>query len=320
MLYPRKHHSLPLLVFFILLVIVVAFSDIPGNTMLIEEIQNTGHTIAFGFSAIFSLWLLRHTSIIKSHNILSQYLVVFALCLIAGITVELLQWMTNRDAEVSDVIRDLAGIISFLGCYSLVDKNITSGKNKTKKLILFTSLVVLVAALYPLARLTYVYNQRNQAFPTLIDFGSSWFENYIVTQNATLKVVAAPDNWTTESGKLIARITLHRAKYPGLHLREPLPDWRGYTHLHFKILSPKSARLSLAIRFRNNNSIQKSYDQIIHGINIKPGNNTVRIALQNTQVAPGIHQLNMKEITGVLLYGVQLKKTLIFYLSNIWLD
>jgi hypothetical protein len=321
---PQKYTLLPLVAFFILLIASMTFIDLPGDSKLVGEIQNTGHTFVFGFSALIVLRLFRHGNGTKSQNFLYQYVVVFGLCLVAGIGVELLQRVTHRDAEVSDVIRDVAGIVAFLGFYSLADTEITSrrekDKIKAKTLVAFASLMVLISALYPLARLTHVYYQRHQAFPVLVDFGSGWFSDFVTARHATLEVVAAPDDWIQEAGKSVARITLQRAKYPGIELGEPSPDWTGYSHLNFKIYSPNRDELTLAIRIHDREHNLQYSDRFNRRINIKPGENQVRITLQSIRTAPANRQMNMKEIAGMILFAAQPQKPLIFYLSNIRLD
>ena len=319
-----KYYLLLQLIFFIPLILAMTFIDLPGNTKFLQELQNTGHTFAFGFAALFSLRLLRRANWIKSKSAWHQYIVVFCLCLFAGITVELLQLLTHRDADINDVVRDIAGIIAFLGFYSLIDRAIISPFRDNKTILLtsvaFTSIVMLVLALFPLSRLTYVYYQRHQAFPMLVDFESRWFNDFVTTTHAELAVVAAPDEWDQESGRSVARITLHQAKYPGFDFEEPPPDWSGFSNLNFKIFLTSPDEMALVIRIHDREHNQQQNDRFNHRIHIKHGENVVRIALESIRTAPAHRNMNMKEIAGVILFAVQPEKPLVFYLGNIWLD
>jgi hypothetical protein len=317
----QKYHLLLLSVFYLLLILAVTFIGLPGNTKLMGEIQNTGHTFAFGFCAVITLTLLRRATGINRQKALSQYTVVFCLSLIAGIAVELLQWATHRDAEISDVVRDIGGIVAFLGFYSLIDGKITGiHKTKIKTGVAFASVTVLILALLPLTRLTLDYYQRQQAFPVLVDFKAGWFNDFVTTLHAILEPVAAPEDWIQESGKQVAKITLLPAKYPGLHVEEPSPDWTGYSHLNFRIFSANPDDLTLFIRIHDREHNHRYNDRFNHRIHIKPGDNNVRIGLQSIRTAPVNRQMNMKEIAGVILFTAQPQKPLQFYLSDIWLD
>jgi VanZ family protein len=312
------------LAFFALLILAMTFITIPGHTILADELQNSGHTLVFGVSALISLRLLRTTTWIKRNHVGNQYLAVFILCLIAGIAVELLQSVTGGDADIYDVVRDIAGIVAFLGFYALIDREITTSLKGNKRRVLTSttliSVLVLGLALYPLSRLACFYYERHEAFPVIIDFSSAWFNDFVSTKNAELVVVTAPEEWAQEAGKLVARITLKPAKYPGFHIDEPAPDWTGYSNLNLKIFSTNRDEFTLVIRIHDRQHNQQFNDRFNYRLNIKPGQNIVRIGLQSVLAAPAHREMNMQEIAGVVLFAVEPKKPLEFYLSDIWLD
>jgi hypothetical protein len=299
------------LAFFALLILAMTFITLPGHTILADELQNSGHTLVFGVSALISLRLLRTATWIKRCRAGYQYLAVFVLCLVAGIAVELLQSVTG-------------GIIAFLGFYALIDKEITASLKGNKRQVLTSaaliSVLVLGLALYPLSRLVYFYYERHEAFPVIIDFSAAWFNDFVSTNNAELVVVTAPEDWTQEAGKSVARIILKPAKYPGFHIDEPEPDWTGYSNLNLKIFSKKRNEFTLVIRIHDRQHNQQFNDRFNYRLNIKPGQNIVRIGLQSVLAAPAHREMNMQEIAGVVLFAVEPKKPLEFYLSDIWLD
>lgn len=319
----QNHNLLPLLIFLVLLILAVTFIDLPGNTKFVQELQNTGHTFVFGVAALFSLKLLRSTKGFNSRSVWRQYLIVFWLCLFSGIIVELLQLAIHRDADMIDVVRDIAGIVAFLGFYSLVDRTITARFKENKATVLSGALIGLIAlslALFPISRLTYVYYQRYQAYPIIMDFNSGWFNDFVSTQDAKLVVVAAPDDWIQESGKSVAAITLQPTQYPGFHIDEPASDWAGYSYLNFKIFSTNPNEATLVIRIHDRPHNQQFNDRFNRRIKIRHGENVFRVDLKSVQNAPTQREMNMKVIAGVELFAVEPREPLKFYLSNIWLD
>ncbi|MCI0504726.1 MAG: VanZ family protein [Gammaproteobacteria bacterium] len=302
----------------------MTFLSLPGDTRFSGELQNTAHTFAFGIAALISLKLLRSASQKNTHSALFQYLTVFVLCLIAGILVELLQLLTYSDADIYDVVRDAAGIVAFLAFYFYFDTSVTakSAKNVTalRMLAIAVGATVMMAALLPLAGMSYAYYQRYHAYPVLLDFESGWFKNFIATCDSEIAVVAAPEQWANESGKSVAMVTLHQAQNPGLEFQEPQSDWTGYTHLNFKIYSMSPDPFRLTIRVHDKQHNQQYNDRYNHGINISQGENIVRIPLEDIQSAPAGRKMSMMEIAGIILFAAQLDKTANIFLSNIWLD
>jgi hypothetical protein len=313
-----------LLIFFIVLISAVTFLSLPGDTRLAGELQNTGHTFAFGIAALISLKLLRSANQRKIHSVFFQYITVFVLCLIAGILVELLQLLTYGDADIYDVVRDAAGIVAFLAFYFCYDTSVTakSENNVTalRMLAIGVGVTVIMAALLPLAWVSNAYYQRYHAFPVLLDFESGWFKYFIITCDSELAVVAAPEEWANESGKSVAMVTLHQAQNRVLDFEEPQPDWTGYSYLNIKIYSMNPDPFRLTIRVHDKQHNQRYRDRYNHGININKGENSVRIPLEVVQSAPSGRKMNMMEIAGIILFAAQLDKTANIYLGNIWLD
>jgi VanZ family protein len=308
----------------VFVVFATTFVDLPGNTKLIRELQNTGHTFAFGILAFVLLKVLRGFDSFENLNGKYQYIFIFVICLFAGILIELFQLYVHRDADVFDVARDVAGIIAFLGANTLADKNLITYKKTTgKKLKIIgvtVSVVVLILALLPLARLTIIYIQRYQSFPVLADFKSGWINEFLTPNHSDLKIVNAPDDWMGKTREMVARIILYPAQYPGLEFYEPQPDWTGYTNLNFKIFSRHSVPISLILRIHDIKHNNQYTDRFNRTISIKPGETTVRIPLTEIKSAPERREMEMSQIDGLIVFVAQLDKTVKFYLGNIWLD
>jgi len=307
---------------FIGIILAVSFIDIPGDTKLISEIQNTGHTIIFGVLSVFIVKQYRVFVSSKSSNLLLQYFVAFCICIFAGIAIELIQLVTHRDADIYDVVRDIAGIVAFLGFYSVYDRQKISGAWSIWRMVITISLslAIFILSLIPITQLSIKYYQRDRAFPVLVDFTSPWSSAFVFARDAELQLVDAPPDWIQAPGKSVAKLTFFPAHYPGLTFEEPQPDWTGYSFLSFNIFSADSEPLKLYIRVHDTRHNQAFDDRFNHQIIISPGNNPVRISLEDIRNAPKGRKMDMKNISGVIIFCSNLQSAESLYLSNLRLE
>jgi hypothetical protein len=299
---------------------IVTFVDLPGDSRLINEVQNTAHTVVFGLLAWLTLSLIRCTQHLQHQRSSIQYLAAFAICLLVGISIEFIQALTGRDADVWDVLRDAAGSSAFLGLYSLRDrKNVSTGAAayKARPMLLVASMVVLTVALMPLAKVSYAYIGREQAFPLLLDFSSGWYKTFVSTNHAKLTVVTAPREWREASGKLVAEVTLHKAKYPGIEFTDLHPDWSGYSYLVLSIYSTTPRPFPLVIRIHDENHNFALHDRFNRRLAIVPGENRVRIPIEAIRTAPLRREMDMSAIKTVILFSPVPQHPLTFQLSNL---
>lgn len=319
-----KSKLIPQLALFAVVILVTTFGYLPGDSMFMQELQNTGHTFVFGLTALISIKWLRQSSGRENLQPLYQYLLVLSLCLFAGIAVEFLQIFTGSDADIDDVIRDAAGIVACLGFFSVFDKGLMAtirDHGKTVKTgVALVSSMVLISALYPLARVAIVSVEREAAFPVVVDFSSGWWRSFVATDHAQISIVPAPDEWREMSGKPVARVTLDRGLYPGIKVVEPQPDWSGYDYLNFTVFSDNSAAMILTIRVHDKRHNQRYSDRFNRAITVRRGENTVKIPLADIRTAPANREMDMKEIAELMLFTGRLKTSESFYISNIWLN
>jgi len=320
----RHFKQLILVLTFLAGLFIVMIGELPGNSLLWREAQNTAHIFAFGFLAIISLLLVQSTSGLKKHHPAWTYPIAVIISLLAGISIELIQMGIGRDAEVHDVIRDLLGILSFLGLYAYFDPALSRYRNQQNRRILsvamLASLALLIAGLIPLTNLTVSIVQRNTAFPTLIDFSQRWPSAFITTQDAELSVVNLPVQWQHNEPQRFSRMTVYPARYPGLALHEPVPDWSGYSALSFHVYSGATQPFKLALRINDQQHNQEYEDRYTTSFMIMHGANQIRIPLDEIRNGPVDRKLDMQSIDKLMLFAVEPDQPLQFYLSNFNLE
>lgn len=303
---------------------IVSVGDLPGNSLLWRVAQNTAHIIAFGFLSIISLLLLRTSTALNKHHPLSAYLIAVMVSLLAGIAIEFIQMGIGRDAELHDVLRDLIGILSFLGIYAYFDPNLSMYRNKQFRRILSVVIIasssLLIAGLIPLIGLALSTAQRNAAFPTLIDFSQRWPSAFITTQDAELRIVNLPAQWQNNEAHLVSRMTFYPAMYPGFALHEPVADWTSYTALSFHIYSEATHPFKLALRINDRQHNQEYEDRYTTSFTVTPGKNSIIIPIDEIRTGPANRNLDMQHIDKLMLFAVDPDQPVQFYLSNLYLN
>ena len=86
------------------------FVPMPTGNLWWREALNSSHTIAFG---IISFVISSRLSISKQlSNKVIMYFVVFVMTMVLGFIVETVQILTSRDADLSDMLRNMVGILA----------------------------------------------------------------------------------------------------------------------------------------------------------------------------------------------------------------
>jgi hypothetical protein len=309
---------------FLILIIVAGLLvyELPYDTLFWIEVQNAGHTPVFG---IISLLILGASLRLLGSRIPQRpahYAIALAGATFLGLISEYAQIAGPRDADVCDFIRDIAGAVSFLGIFMYADGKLRTAGGKLmariRTAVLITAILVLVAALVPLALWSGAYLHRNGTFPAICDFDSYWGNRFLRTEDARLESVAPPSGWIDARGE-VGRVVFGVDDYPGLVIREVYPDWRGYGSLVFDIYSPANTSVNLHVRIEDFSHNGDFADRFNRATAIRPGASRVSIPLADIKEAPVGREMNMQAIRAIHLFVVGPEDELVLYFDNLTL-
>ncbi len=319
-----KNSRIPLILCFagiVLLLLFMQFAQLPDYSLLWREIQNLGHIPLFACIALLCFYLLRHLVKIEKYK---YYLYTLVLSLGIGIAVEWVQFYTGRDAEVGDVLRDLLGIVMALCFYAIVElyykeKIIQKNYFHQRFFLSLLLLVLLVISLFPLARLSWAYIQRNEAFPVIVDFTQHWPDVFLHKRYVSLSVVNAPVLWTTMTGQKVERIQFKKeGAYPGITLDEPFADWSTYRRLVIDLYTTSVDNLDIRISDRQHN--QQYIDRFNASYVLHPGENSIKIPLDKVKKSPYGRMMDMKQIYNMALFTNNIMSPFSIYIKQIQLE
>jgi hypothetical protein len=302
--------------------LILAFLKLPNYSILWLEIHNTGHTPLFGLLALFILGIsLSH---IKSiHHRLVHYIIAFFLSSFCGLLLEIWQIWGPGDADIIDLVRDIAGAFSFLAIYSMFDVGWGGVRDRllTGRKILVGSLgvLVLIGALTPLAFWTTAYIMRNRNFPEIIAFESPIERKFARVQNASFNIVDSPAAWKEKRGR-VGMLVLKKSPYPGIAVREPYPDWSGYRNLKLEVYLAYSKPLNCTLRIHDIRHNDDYHDRFNGPVSLIPGPNEITIRLSDVRKAPEKRMMNMKAIRSLMLFAHEAVPACTLYIANIRLE
>lgn len=307
-------------------VITVMFVQLPCNSLLCREIQNSGHVILFALMTQALMAMMRNSCIATARHWLIDFAIAGGVMVALAVLTELGQLITQREPSLSDVLRDCAGVAVGLGLYAFFDPSVLSMKQPGRLLItslLLAALCLLAICFYPVMNIALASWQRDQAFPVIADFGARWTHSFVQLNQASLMPAIAATGFTaTESGaqRRVAQLTLNPGAYPGISIVEPYPDWSGYQTLSLDLYSPHARPINLVLRIDDERHDQAYADRFNRSLTLRPGHNRIQIPLREIAEAPARRAMDMKRIASLMLFAVDVDEVIRLYPAMIRLE
>ena len=305
-------------VLIVLSILLILFGSFAGDSLLLREVQNTGHTLLFIVITISLLAMFRHSGVMGNKITIWPYLAAVLLSFSIGLALEVGQLYSSRDPSFLDIARNVAGIVIGLCIYALVDtehKTLWIKQGRVGQVIIVTlAFTVFVVRMVPITLLGTAYVQRNQSFPTVIDLQADWSRPFVRLQHARL--IPLTDREGSSGGSHIASginrscLTLLPAEYPGVSLIEPYPDWSAFEVLTVVVYSPESEPIEMVLRIHDAYHNHAYSDRFNQSFRLVKGENRFRIPLKNIREAPDGRAMDMARIANVTLFSVNVKAEL----------
>jgi hypothetical protein len=229
-----------------------------------------------------------------------------------GIAIELLQGLLQREASIDDLYRIFFGIVSGISLVSL-----TRQKTLRNKILMgMFSLGFLFPGCASLFQVSWHNIQRAQAFPVILDFNAAWSSSFVRFDKTEMKLSSdkAGDN------NHLFCIRFAAARFPGVSLIEPVPDWSAYRKLRFKVASGHNENMNLFLRIHDIYHDQHYQDRFNQKLIIHPGLNEIVISLAQIEKGPLNLDLDLTNIAGLILFLSKVEKSQLLEISNIYLE
>jgi hypothetical protein len=301
----RRFGAVPLWLAAAAIVLTVIFGDLPGEGLYVAVLQNGCHAPAFAALSLLALSLLPRS--IRSP--LVRAVLIVGIMLLVGAATEGIQSLFGRDAELEDVINDVAGALATVSVWLYL-------RGAGARLGRMIAVVIFAGAagywLNPFVQCARAYWERNTEFPILAQFHSSVDLAFITSSGSDTQIVAHAH---------ALQASLDSGPWPGITLAEPVADWRGYRALAIDVGNPGATALPLVLRVNDRAHRGIADDRFNTELTLPPrSRRTIRIALEEIEHSPRNRLMDMSQITQLILFRSGGAPDQVVQLYRIWLE
>ncbi len=268
---------------------------------------NLGHVIYF---ALFTLVALK-IPFIRRMDVLQQYALVLLATTGIGLTIEMIQYISGRSAEVMDVALDILGSLLV---FAFRQTRLSS--DYPGYWVMFKSLIVLLGflSLWPFVSALIDERHAQSQFPVLSDFSSRLEANRWsgYAQAHYVSRIAGVSG--------VLKINFVAREYAQLKLNYFEPDWSHFQKLRITLYNPEEQPLQITVRANDLKHKHKKSDRFNRRVWVKQGWNTIEILLDDIKTAPKEREMDLKNMVGFSLFTVALQQTRTLYLKSVVLS
>lgn len=301
------------------IVLTVIFGDLPGVGLYIAVLQNGCHAPAFAVLSLIALSLLPGSI----GPPLARAALTVGVMLLVGAATEGIQSLFGRDAELEDVLNDVAGSLATVSVWlywcARGDKGAGARLGRITLALVLTGTVGYW--LNPFVQCARAYWQRNTEFPVLAQFRSPVDLAFVTSSGSDTRIVVIASAMAPEQPAHALQASLDSGPWPGVTLAEPVADWRGYRALAIEIGNPGSTPLPLVLRVNDRAHHGVTDDRFNTDLTLPPRTHrTIRIALEEIEHSPRNRLMDMSHIAQLTLFRDGGAPAQVVQLYRIWLE
>jgi len=313
----RRFGGTPLWIAALAIVLTVIFGDLPGEGMFVAVLQNGCHSPAFAVLSLITLALLTP----RIRPPLGRAALTVTLMVLCGAATEGIQSLFGRDAELEDVVNDLAGSLAVTGFWLYLHWRLEGRARIGRGIVLLVCAGAVAYWLNPFVQCALAYWHRHAEFPVLAQFHSQRDLDFISSSGSDTRIVPAAPLADGGPAEPALQASLDSGPWPGITVSEPAPDWHGYHTLALDLGNPGT--LELPLRFRVNDRAHKGDvdDRFNMDLTLLPGvRKTVRIPVESIAASPRTRRMDMGRISQLTLFRDGGAPGQVVRLYRIWLE
>ena len=303
---------------------IVLFGRIPSHNRWASDLSNAAHGPAFALVTLVVFALLRRSSQQK-FSIVGEYSLAILITILLGALIELLQHFTGRDAALVDLGTDALGALAVAGVFLVFDSRVRESPTLVapRRIGFVVAVVACILMLAPLVTTATAYLKRYLSFPTLADFSLPLSTSFLhAGVSATVERAELPRELQSDERASIG-VRAHLTEKTGwvVVLSEPVPDWRGYTHLNFDIANSTDEPLVLRLRVFDQFYGRGRHSGYRGSFEIAPHSRAIQsVALTALNSGTGEARTDTSRVHSIVIARAGANRAREFYLMRIWLD
>lgn len=306
----RKGPAARLVVLYVaafMLVSIVLIADAPPKTnRFLSDLYRLRHVLFFGIGGLIVLEL---TALLGRRWIRKRslyYLVAGFAVVCAGLALEFLYPLADG-FSTDRLLRNIFGGLAFLTLSAALDRPLRREhdwlRGRPRRLIGWTSVLVLVIVMQSLIPIAISYAGRSGAYPRVVDMTEAWQQRFIEPRDALLFVGMPPEGWESRNNRITAMILFDGSPGSGVMVHEPYTDWRGYNTLQVQIYSLLDEPTRVTLQVEDKRSEKPRGDRTDLPLQVRPGYNLYEIPMEQIRTGPRGRALRLHKIRRVGIFS-----------------
>ncbi len=267
-----------------------------------------GHILLF---ALLGIILLKDIKWLKKKTFVYKFIILITLTIVIGIIIEFLQYGIDRTPDITDIWRNIIGILLPLG----FTKDSINIANYQKYIIRFFIVFLVLIEVKPLFISLSDEYLAYKNFPVIADFETP-FELSRWHGDSKYKIV----NDIVKHGNASLKTTLNTSKYSGVSIDYFPSDWSNYSYLKFNVFNSTDELLKFTTRIHDDFHTNKYSDRYNKRFTAKPGWNEYSIKIQDILNAPKTRKMDIVCIKNIAVFATKLPEPKIVYLDYFRLE
>jgi VanZ family protein len=276
-----------------------------------QHFWDTGHILYFALLAS----LLSRWGLVYRRTLAQQWTIILATTLLAGASIEVMQYATTRTPDMGDVLRDLTGSLLILAFGPLGSKL----RSASRRLFLqFSVLLLLLTQLWPATKSLVDESIARHQFPLLSGLETP-FEIDRWSGSAGLSV--EPIESVSESNFL--KLSLTTDQYSGAALNYFDGDWTSARSLRISLYNPDASPLQITCRIHDrlhSDGNEEYEDRFNRSFLLAQGWNHLEIDLNDVKESPAGRSMDMSKIRGLGIFVMNLPASRTLYIDEVRLS
>ena len=291
---------------FLLASIVLIADDPPSSNLFLFELYRLRHVLFFGIGGLIVLEL---TALIGRRWIRKRslyYAVAGVAVIIMSLALQLF-FPDNSPAAEDRLLRNILGGLAFLTLSAALDRPLRREhdrlRGRPRRIIGWSSLLVLVIIMQSLFPVALSYAGRNGAYPRVVDMTDAWQQRFIEVRDSLLFVGMPPTQWKSRNERITAMVLFDTVPGAGVMVHEPYTDRRGYNALQIEVYSELDLPREIILRVDDKRREKAEGDRTDLTMVVKPGYNLYQIPMEAIRNGPEGRQLRLRKIRRVGVFS-----------------
>ena len=279
------------------------------SPLVFHHVWNLGHVVFF-FCLV--LWVQRASPLLFWRD----WVWTIAVVLFIGIAIEIVQQFIGRKASVDDVLRNVYGVFLALSWKGggIANRLMRDGFR-------IASVCLLLPSLWWAASAAYADLRMREQFPVINNFEEK-YELQQIVRIGSQATRQQSSNYATR-GHFSLAVNLGVDKYSGVKWVGRYGEWSNYKYFAMDVYNPAGQSVDMILKIadlRHDMGANAIDDRFNRRITLVPGQNYLRIDLDDIRTAPAKRMMQMDEISCLELFSVGLDKPRLVYVDYLRLE